>query len=89
LGRVLLLQQPPEYDRAISEFRRVLKGNERHEPSLQFLTFALAQKGDLGEARSTLARLEQANPNNQVIPRLREEIEAAAKPSPRAAGDGK
>jgi hypothetical protein len=41
------------------------------------------------EARSTLARLEQVNPNNQVIPRLREEIEAAAKPPPRAAGDAK
>lgn len=89
LGRVLILQNPPEYDRAISELRRALKGNERHEPSLQFLTFALAQKKDLAEARATLAKLEQANPNNQVIPRLREEIEAAAKPAPRAAGDGK
>jgi tetratricopeptide (TPR) repeat protein len=89
LGRVLLLQQPPDYDRAISEFRRVLKANERHEPALQFLAFALAQKRDLTEARSTLARLEQVNPNNQVIPRLREEIEAAAKPSPRTAGDAK
>ena len=89
LGRVLLLQNPPDYDRAISEFRRVLKGNERHEPALQFLAFALAQKRDLTEARSVLARLEQVNPNNQVIPRLREEIEAAAKPSPRAAGDAK
>ena len=89
LGRVLLLQKPPDIDRAIAEFRRVLKGNERHEPALQFLTFALTQKGDLTEARSVLARLEQVNPNNQVIPRLREEIEAAAKPSPRAAGDAK
>jgi len=89
LGRVLLLQNPPEYDRAISEFRRVLKQDERHEPSLQFLAFALAQKGDVAEARSTLAKLEQTNPNNQIIPRLREEIEAAARPSPRAAGDGK
>ena len=89
LGRVLILQNPPEYDRAIAELRRALAGNERHEPSLQFLTFALTQKKDLAEARATLARLEQANPNNQVIPRLREEIEAAAKPSPRSAGDGK
>ena len=89
LGRVLLLQNPPDYDRAISEFRRVLRQNERHEPSLQFLAFALAQKKEIAEARSVLTRLEQANPNNQVIPRLREEIEAAARPSPRAAGDGK
>ncbi|HLL75177.1 MAG TPA: tetratricopeptide repeat protein [Pyrinomonadaceae bacterium] len=89
LGRVLLLQNPPEYDRAIAEFQRALKVDGRHEPSLQFLSFAYAQKGNVAEARSTLARLEQANPNNQVIPRLREEIEAAAKPSPRAAGDGR
>jgi tetratricopeptide (TPR) repeat protein len=89
MGRVLLLQNPPEYDRAITEFRRVLRQNERHEPSLQFLAFALAQKKDVAEARSTLARLEQVNPNNQVIPRLREEIEAAARPSPAAPTDAK
>jgi tetratricopeptide (TPR) repeat protein len=89
LGRVLILQNPPDYDRAIGELRRVLGQNERHEPALQFLAFAYAQKGNVAEARSTLARLEQANPNNQVIPRLREEIEAKAKPSPGAQGDGK
>jgi len=88
LGRVLLLQKPPDYPRAVAEFRRVLQRDERHEPSLQFLAFALAKQGEVQEARSTLARLEAANPNNAVIPRLREEIEAAASPSPRAEDGG-
>jgi cytochrome c-type biogenesis protein CcmH/NrfG len=67
-----------------------LERDPRHEPSLQLLTLALAQKGDAQEARSTLARLEQLNPSNEAIPRLRQEIETAAPTSPPApAGGGK
>jgi tetratricopeptide (TPR) repeat protein len=83
LGRVLLLNQPPDYDGAIKELRRALDTDPRHEPSLQFLAFALLRKGDIAGARDALKKLEQINPDNQAIPRLREEIDApAAKPPP-------
>ncbi|MFL6228086.1 MAG: tetratricopeptide repeat protein, partial [Pyrinomonadaceae bacterium] len=83
LGRVLLLSQPPDYDGAIKELRRALENDPNHEPSLQFLAFALARKGDAAGARDALGKLEKVNPNNEALPRLREELDApAAKPSP-------
>jgi tetratricopeptide (TPR) repeat protein len=82
LGRVLLLGQPPDYDAAIKELRRALDTDPKHEPSLQFLAFALLRKGDATGARDTLKKLEQINPDNQALPRLREEIEAPAAKSP-------
>jgi tetratricopeptide (TPR) repeat protein len=87
LGRVLLLSQPPDYDAAIKELRRALETDPNHEPTLQFLAFALARKGDAAGARDALAKLEKVNPSNEALPRLREEIEApAAKPSPSGGG---
>jgi tetratricopeptide (TPR) repeat protein len=85
LGRVLLLSQPPDYARAVAELRRALQTDPRHEPSLQFLAFALSQEGDERGAREAVGRLEKINPNSAALPRLREEIEARAK-GPRAAG---
>ena len=89
LGRVHLLSKPPDYVRAVAELRRAIERDPRHEPSLQLLTFALAKKGETQEARATLARLEQLNPSTEAIPRLREEIEAAAPAAPGPAGAGK
>jgi tetratricopeptide (TPR) repeat protein len=85
LGRVLLLAEPPDYERAAAELRRALQIDPRHEPSLQFLAFALSQAGDARGARDAVERLEKINPGNAALPRLREEIEARAK-SPQAAG---
>lgn len=87
LGRVLLLAQPPDLARAVSELRRAVERDPRHEPSLQLLTFALAQKGDTQEARAALAKLEQLNPSNETIPQLRRKIDEAAPGAP--AGGGK
>ena len=78
LARTLLLRQPPDYDRAATELRRALETDPRHEASLQFLSFALAQKGDAREARATVERLAEVNPQNPSIARLREEIDARA-----------
>lgn len=89
LGRVHLLKQPADYVRAVAELRRAIERDPRHEPSLQLLTFALAKKGESQEARATLAKLEQLNPSNEAIPRLREEIETAAPAAAAPAGNGK
>jgi tetratricopeptide (TPR) repeat protein len=85
LGRVLLLAQPPDYARAVAELRRALQTDPRHEPSLQFLAFALSRTNDERGAREAVERLEKINPNNAALPRLREEIEAHSK-SPRPSG---
>ena len=87
LSRVHLLNQPPDYDRAVAELRRALERDARHEPSLQLLTFALAKKGETEQARATLAKLEVVNPSNEAIPRLRQEIESPT-PAPAAPAGG-
>jgi tetratricopeptide (TPR) repeat protein len=78
LGRVFLISEQPDYDRAITELRRALQTDPRNEPSLQFLAFALARKGDQRGARDALAQLEKINANNPTLPRLRQEIESGA-----------
>jgi tetratricopeptide (TPR) repeat protein len=75
LGLTFFLRQPPDIERAISEFRRSLERDPQHEQTLQNMVVALSRKGDLTEAQTMLTRLESANPNNQTIPRLREELE--------------
>jgi len=89
LARVHLLNKPPDYDRAVTELRRAIERDSRHEPSLQLLTFALAKKGATDEARATLARLEALNPSNETIPRLRQEIEPPASALAAPTGVGK
>ena len=63
-----------DLDRAIKEFNRNLEQDSRHEQTLQNLTVALRDKKRDAEARSTLARLEAAHPQNETIARLRESL---------------
>jgi predicted Zn-dependent protease len=88
LARVFLIADPPDYERAVAELRRALQSDPRNEPSLQFLAFALAHKGDQRGARDALAQLEKINANNPVLPRLRQEIELGASSENRNAPSG-
>jgi tetratricopeptide (TPR) repeat protein len=76
LGLSYYSRQPPELDKAIAAYRVSLSYNPRHEITLQNLTQALIDKKDTAAARETLKQLEQVNPNNQALPRLRAQIEA-------------
>jgi tetratricopeptide (TPR) repeat protein len=75
LGLTFLLRQPPQYDRAITEFRRSLEGDPRHEQTLQNLVVALTRKGDKAAARATLKQLQAINPNNPSLPQLQAELQ--------------
>ena len=75
LGLTFVFRDPPNHDRAIQEFRRVLDADENHIQALQNLTVAYTRKPDKANAVATLARLEQVDPSNNAIPKLREEIE--------------
>ncbi|HYO63238.1 MAG TPA: tetratricopeptide repeat protein [Pyrinomonadaceae bacterium] len=87
LGLTFLLRRQPDVDRAIAEFRRSLERDPRHELALQNLVVALKRKGDLGEARATLAKLEGINPSNSALPMLRQEVsETGAAPAPANGG---
>jgi predicted Zn-dependent protease len=89
LARVFLISTPPDYERAVAELRRALHADPRNEPALQYLAFALAHQNDERGARDALSQLEKINPDNPVIPRLREEIDAhAATPQANANAGG-
>lgn len=75
MGLTFIFRQPPNYDRAIQEFQRSLEKDSNHSQTLQNLTVAYTKKGDLENAKSTLARLESADGKNSTIPKLREEIQ--------------
>jgi tetratricopeptide (TPR) repeat protein len=75
LGLTFLLRTPPDNERALSEFRRSLEIDPRHEPTLQNMVVALTRKGDKTEARATLAKLASLNPDNPALSQLRTDID--------------
>jgi tetratricopeptide (TPR) repeat protein len=75
LGLTFYLRNPPDYDRAIAEYRRSLERNPQHEPTLQNLIVALTKKGDKEEARAMLKKLQAINPNNPVLAQLQADLQ--------------
>jgi len=75
MGLTFLFRENPNYDRAITEFKRVLDADPAHVQALQNLTVAYTKKSDKADAAATLARLEQADASNEAIPKLRTELE--------------
>ncbi|MGA9995071.1 MAG: tetratricopeptide repeat protein, partial [Pyrinomonadaceae bacterium] len=70
LGTTFIKRTPPDFDRAIKEFRRALEINPNHEQTLHNLVIALTQKGDFKEAESALNKLQSVNPNTPDLDKL-------------------
>jgi tetratricopeptide (TPR) repeat protein len=75
LGLTFMLRDPADLDRAIAEFRGSLERNPRHLQTLQNIAVAFTRKGDVGQARAFLARLEEVSPGNPAIASLRADID--------------
>ncbi len=75
LGLSFYLRTPSDVDRAITEFRRSLQSDARHEQTLQNLAIALTTKGDAKEAHEMLVRLEQVNPKSVALPQIRANLQ--------------
>lgn len=74
LGLTFVFRDPPNYDRAIQEFKRSLEKDPNHIQTLQNLTVAYSKKGDAANAKATLAKLESLDPGNTAIAKLRESL---------------
>lgn len=74
LGLTYFYDQPPNPQRAISEYRRALQADPRQEMSLQSLAAALVETGGLEEAARRLDELEKLNPSNGELPGLRAQL---------------
>src|SRR5215203_5075816 len=72
LGITFVERKNPDYDRAIKEFQASLQQNPKHEPTLYYLSISYFKKGDAANARKYLTQLEQANPNSQLVGRLKQ-----------------
>ena len=74
LGLTYMFRNPPDYDRAIKEFKASLEKEPNHAQTLQNLTVAYTKKGDAANASATLAKLEGMEPSNPALPKLRDEV---------------
>jgi tetratricopeptide (TPR) repeat protein len=80
-GLTYFLQNPPDYEKAINEFRNSLEDNPKNERTLQFLTQALLQTGNTVEAEVSHAKLKEINPNTPNLAEFqaqREQSKSAA-----------
>jgi tetratricopeptide (TPR) repeat protein len=77
LALTFYLRTPRQPEQAIAELRRGLKTDPNHLPSLHNLAMMLIETKQYAESESTLARLEQADPTYDQLPRLREELRKA------------
>lgn len=74
LGNTYFQRQPPDYERAISEYRKSLNLDPKHEKTLQNLAAAAPRKGDKQSARDAIDRLAAVNPSNPAIASLRSSL---------------
>lgn len=77
LALTFYLRKPSQPEKAIAELRRCLQNDPGHVASLHNLTLMLMETKQYAESEATLARLEQADPTYQQLPRLREELRKA------------
>ncbi len=77
LGISYYLQEPPSYDRAEVELKKVAIKNPRHERSLQFLVQVQIKQNRIPDARGTLEKLKTINPSNPAIKELGTQLAAA------------
>ncbi len=64
------LNEPPEYDLAIPEFRKAIELDSNNQRALQFMIQALWANGQAVEAAKTLEQLKSVDNTNPAIPEL-------------------
>jgi tetratricopeptide (TPR) repeat protein len=77
LGMTYYFGSPPDAPRAISEYRKSLAKNPRHEMALQNISAALIATGSLDEAQRHVEELEKVNPQNNALDNLRAQLAQA------------
>ena len=73
-GSTFARRRPPDYDRAIREYRKALEVDPRHEQALARLADVSIQKGDKATASDAINKLAAVNPESPVLPTLRSNL---------------
>ncbi|MDT4895065.1 MAG: hypothetical protein QOH25_142 [Acidobacteriota bacterium] len=71
LGNAYARRQPPDYDRAMKEFRKALEVNPAHEQALVRLAEVALRTGDKTTARNAIDKLAAVNPSSPSLSSLR------------------
>jgi tetratricopeptide (TPR) repeat protein len=75
-GSTYARRTPPDYDRAIKEYRKALAIDPKHEQSLARLADVSISKGDKETARDAIDKLASVNPASPVLQTLRSNLAA-------------
>ncbi|MGH9943426.1 MAG: tetratricopeptide repeat protein [Pyrinomonadaceae bacterium] len=75
LGNTYFRRTPPDFKRAIAEYRKTISFNPTHEKALQNMAAAALQLGDKATAKEALDKLAAVNANNEFLPTMRTEVE--------------
>jgi tetratricopeptide (TPR) repeat protein len=75
LGNAYFQRDPPDYRRAIEEYRRALEVDPRHEKALQNMASAALNLRDKATAREAVDKLTSINPNNETLSALRASLD--------------
>lgn len=71
LGNTYVKRTPPDYQRAIAEYRKALMVDPKNEEALEKLADAALHKGDKAAAREAIDKLTAVNPSNPALSSLR------------------
>lgn len=71
LGNTYFRRTPPDYARAITEYRKALEIDPKNEQALEKLADAALRKGDKAAARDAIEKLADVNPSNAALSSLR------------------
>ncbi len=80
LGNTYFQRTPPDFDRALIEYRKALQLDPKHEKTLQNLAAAALRKGDKQTARDAVEKLAGVNPSSQFVARMRTALENSSTP---------
>lgn len=77
VGISYFVQEPPDYDKAVSELQAVIAANPKQSRAMQFLIQTYLKQGKVPEAEKTLAKIVDLNPADPAIADLRKMISEA------------
>jgi tetratricopeptide (TPR) repeat protein len=75
LGNTYFQRTPPDFRRAVEEYRKTLSINPRHEKALQNMASAALNLRDKAAAREAIDKLAAVNPDNSTLPSLRASLD--------------
>ena len=75
LANTYAKRTPPDYARAIAEYRKALEADPKNELALEGLAGVALQKGDKEAARDAVEKLAGVNPSNPALSSLRSKLD--------------